>query len=337
MSIYSLLRPLLFSLPAETAHHLSLSSAKWLNNLGLFADVKIRQQPYRVMGLDFPNPVGLAAGLDKNAEYIDALAKMGFGFLEVGTVTPKAQIGNPKPRLFRVKEYQAVINRMGFNNKGVDYLVNQVKQAKYNGILGINIGKNKDTPLEKAHEDYCFCMRKVYPYASYITVNISSPNTPELRKLQDREFLAELLERIKDEQAVLAAKYKRLAPVVLKLDSDMDDQALLEIAELVCEFQFDGVIISNTTVSRDEIIGSPLAKEAGGVSGAPLLSRSTEVLKRFHHITKGKVPLIGVGGIMDAEGALAKKEAGASLIQLYSGLVYKGPELVKEAAAAWHY
>ncbi|OAJ34724.1 quinone-dependent dihydroorotate dehydrogenase [Piscirickettsia salmonis] len=337
MAAYSLLRPLLFALPAETAHHLSLSSAKWLNHLGLLTEAKIRPQPCQVMGLDFPNPVGLAAGLDKNAEYIDALATLGFGFLEVGTVTPKAQLGNSKPRLFRVKEYQAVINRMGFNNKGVDYLVEQVKHAKYTGILGINIGKNKDTPLEQAHEDYCFCMRKVYAYASYITVNISSPNTPELRKLQNKEFLATLLESIKEEQAALAIAHKRFVPVVLKLDSDMDEPALMAVAELVCEYQFDGVIISNTTVSRDEIIASPLAKEVGGVSGAPLLSRSTTVLKRFAELVEGKVPLIGVGGIMNAEGAMLKKQAGAQLIQLYSGLVYQGPELIKEVAAAWHY
>jgi dihydroorotate dehydrogenase len=282
------------------------------------------------MGLTFPNPVGLAAGLDKNGAYIDALAALGFGFIEVGTVTLRPQPGNPKPRLFRVKEAQGIINRFGFNSLGVDALVENVKRSKYKGILGINIGKNFDTPNEHAVDDYLFCLRKVYAYASYVVVNISSPNTKNLRALQEKEALADLLAALKAEQARLADTHRKYVPIALKIAPDLDENQVNEIADLLLEHSMDGVIATNTTVARDSIKGLPHADEAGGLSGAPLREKSTTVIRQLAQRLQGRIPIIGVGGILSGEDALEKIAAGASLVQIYSGLVYRGTGLIAE-------
>jgi dihydroorotate dehydrogenase len=276
----------------------------------------------------------LAAGLDKNADYIDGLASLGFGFIEVGTITPKPQPGNPQPRLFRLPAAQAIINRMGFNNAGVDHLIEQVKKSRYNGILGINIGKNKDTPADKAVDDYVFCMRKVYPYASYITVNLSSPNTPGLRDLQFGEPLEQLLASIKAEQLTLADQHGRYVPVAVKIAPDMADDDIAGVAEALVKHGMDGVIATNTTIARDAVAHLPHGDEAGGLSGAPLTQLSTEVVAKFVNALNGRIPVIGVGGIVDGEAAEAKVAAGAELVQIYSGFIYRGPALIAEAAAA---
>ena len=334
--MFSLLRQCLFSLPTETSHHLALNSLKWAEKLKISSLLASQQpeSPVTVMGLTFPNPVGMAAGLDKNAEYIDGLAALGFGFIEVGTVTPKPQPGNPKPRLFRLPDAQAIINRMGFNNHGVDYLVEQVKRSRYKGILGINIGKNKDTPAEKAVDDYLICMRKVYPYASYITVNLSSPNTPGLRDLQFGEPLEQLLAQLKAEQKLLASKYQRYVPVAVKIAPDMAEDDIQQVAAALVRNGIDGVIATNTTIARDVVQHLPYGDETGGLSGAPLTQVSTAVIKTLAEALGGRLPIIGVGGIMSGEDAKAKIEAGASLVQIYSGFIYKGPELVADAIAS---
>lgn len=334
--LYSLAKPLLFQLDAETSHDLTLKSLKFAEQLGLLAlyPKPPKCQPREVMGLTFPNPVGLAAGLDKNGAYIDGLAALGFGFIEVGTVTPRPQLGNPKPRLFRVKKAQGIINRFGFNNLGVDALVENVKRAKYKGILGINIGKNFDTPIEKAVDDYLICLRKVYKYASYVAVNISSPNTKNLRELQEKDALAELLASLKTEQAKLADLHDHYVPIALKIAPDLDESQINEIADLLLEHKIDGVIATNTTLARDAVQGLPHADEAGGLSGAPVREKSTIVIRQLAQRLQGRIPIIGVGGILSGEDALEKIEAGASLVQVYSGLIYRGPSLVAEVCKA---
>jgi dihydroorotate dehydrogenase len=282
------------------------------------------------MGLDFPNPVGLAAGLDKDGEHIEALAALGFGFIEIGTVTPRPQPGSPKPRLFRLPGSKAIINRMGFNNQGIDRLMANVSQADYRGILGINIGKNFDTPVEKAAADYLFCLRKAYRHAGYIAVNISSPNTPHLRQLQNAEELSNLLYLLKLDQQKLADEHGKYTPVAVKIAPDLEASQVDAIAALLMKYQIDGVIATNTTLSRDEVETLPHGGETGGLSGQPLTQRATAVIRRLHLALQGALPIIGVGGIMSAADAKEKIEAGASLIQIYSGLIYRGPDLVRE-------
>jgi dihydroorotate dehydrogenase len=282
------------------------------------------------MGIDFPNPVGLAAGLDKNADCIKAFAQMGFGFIEVGTVTPRPQVGNPKPRMFRLPAKQALINRMGFNNQGVDYLVEQVKNADFRGVLGINIGKNKDTADEHAVDDYLHCMRKVYPLASYIAVNISSPNTPGLRAFQHGDALDQLLAALKAEQTQLQRHYHRYVPIAVKIAPDLSSEGVNDIASALLKHQIDGVIATNTTLSRDEVAGLPHANEAGGLSGAVLAERSTQVVAQLHAILGEQIPIIAVGGIDGLAVAQQKFAAGAKLVQLYTGFIYRGPGLIKE-------
>lgn len=330
--LYSIAKPWLFKLNAERAHDFTLKNLKRLERSGLLNlyPRPPKCQPRKVMGLEFPNPVGLAAGLDKNGAYIDALSMLGFGFIEIGTITPRAQPGNPKPRMFRLPEAEGIINRFGFNNLGVDALLRNVAAAKYQGILGINIGKNFDTPNELAVDDYLHCLRKVYAHASYVTVNISSPNTKNLRALQEKDALAELLRTLKAEQQVLADQHGRYVPIALKIAPDLDAAQIADIASLLMEYRFDGVIATNTTLARDLVQGLPHAEETGGLSGAPVRDRSTAVIKALSEHLQGALPIIGVGGILGADDAAAKIAAGASLVQIYSGLVYRGPVLVSE-------
>lgn len=333
MSLYTLIRPMLFNLDAEQSHHLTLSLLKKATPFGL-TQQDVVSHPINCMGIEFPNPVGLAAGLDKNGEYIDALAELGFGFIEVGTITPRPQDGNPKPRLFRIPEAKAIINRMGFNNHGVDALIENIKKAKYQGILGINIGKNADTPVEKAIDDYLYCLEKVYHYATYITVNISSPNTKNLRSLQTGSALTDLLSALREKQVALAMEHEHYVPLVLKVAPDLSQQEIDFIASQILEYQFDGLIVTNTTLSRDGVDTLPHGTEEGGLSGQPVFERSTECLRLFANALQGKIPLIGVGGICSGQDAQAKIQAGATLVQLYSGLIYEGPELIKQCVDA---
>jgi dihydroorotate dehydrogenase len=282
------------------------------------------------MGLTFKNPVGLAAGLDKNGECIDAFGAMGFGFVEVGTVTPRPQAGNDKPRLFRLVEAEGIINRMGFNNLGVDNLIENVKKSNYDGILGINIGKNKDTPIEKGAEDYIICMEKVYQYAGYIAVNISSPNTPGLRSLQYGEALDDLLSELKTKQSALEAKHGKYVPLALKIAPDLSDDEISQICESLIKNKIDGVIATNTTLDRSIVEGMKHCDEAGGLSGRPVQSRSTEVVRKLHEELGDQLPIIGVGGVDSYVAAKEKMMAGAKLVQVYSGFIYKGPGLVRD-------
>ncbi len=326
---YALARPLLFGLDAETAHELTIAALHRFSCL-LPAPRASDDPPVTVMGLAFPNRVGLAAGLDKNGVAIDGLAKLGFGFVEIGTVTPRPQPGNPRPRLFRLPERQALINRMGFNNHGVDALLANVGRAKYRGILGINIGKNADTPIERAADDYLLCMEKLYPAASYITVNISSPNTKNLRQLQGAGELDALLKTLKAKQAALADRHGRYVPLALKIAPDLDQAQILEIADALRRQRMDAVIATNTTVSRRGVEGLPGAAEAGGLSGAPLFEAATAVTAALVQALAGEIPVIAAGGITDGKRAAAKLAAGAVLVQIYSGLIYRGPALVAE-------
>ena len=287
------------------------------------------------MGLEFPNPVGLAAGLDKDAAHIDALARLGFGFIEVGTVTPRPQPGNPRPRLFRIRAREALINRFGFNNVGIDAFVANVDRARWRGVLGINIGKNADTPAERAAEDYELCLVKAYSRASYITVNISSPNTQDLRKLQEKDPLDALLWRLAAARERLAERHGKRVPLVLKVSPDLDVSQVTAICEAVTRHGIDGVIATNTSVSREGVERLRHAGEAGGLSGAPILERSTRILSMFHALLHGKATLIGAGGIVSGGDAAQKFAAGASLVQLYTGLVYRGPRLVSECVSAY--
>jgi dihydroorotate dehydrogenase len=335
--MYALLRPLLFSLDAETAHDLTLGSLRLAARSGalpLACRPAPAAQPRRVMGIDFPNAVGLAAGLDKNGEYIDALAALGFGFLEIGTVTPRPQPGNPRPRMFRLPQARAVINRMGFNNLGVDALLANVERSRFSGVLGINIGKNFDTPIERAADDYLACLRKVYARASYVTVNISSPNTKNLRQLQQGDELGALLAALQAERERLSDSHGRRVPLALKIAPDLDDAQIAVIAELLVRHGIDAVIATNTTLARDAVATLPHGAEAGGLSGAPLTASAQEVTRKLAAALAGAVPVIGVGGIMCGEDARRRLEAGASLVQLYTGLVYAGPALVGDCVRA---
>ena len=334
--MYSWLRPALFQLDPETAHHFTLGGLKTLHSLGLTGIIAPRPtaDPRTVMGLVFPNPVGLAAGLDKNGDCIDGLAALGFGFIEIGTVTPRPQPGNPQPRLFRLPQANAIINRLGFNNHGVDKLVGNVKRSNYRGILGINIGKNFDTPVDRAADDYLACLREVYAHASYVVVNISSPNTPNLRQLQNAAELDHLLGALKAEQEKLTDKHGRYTPLAVKIAPDLEPPQIEAIAALLMQHRIDGVIATNTTLSRAGVEALPHAREAGGLSGAPLTQRATAVIRQLHSALQGALPIIGVGGIMCAADAKEKMDAGASLVQIYTGLIYRGPDLVREAVQA---
>ncbi|WP_034297036.1 quinone-dependent dihydroorotate dehydrogenase [Herbaspirillum sp. RV1423] len=337
--LYALARPLLFSLDAETAHHLTLPALRRAAALGLTDFIsKPAADPRTVMGITFPNPIGLAAGLDKDGSYIDGLAALGFGSIEIGTVTPRAQPGNPRPRMFRLPAAHAIINRMGFNNGGVDAFVANVQASRFyqnkQGVLGLNIGKNADTPIERAADDYLHCLEKVYPYASYVTVNISSPNTKNLRQLQDASELDALLSQLKDAQQRLADRHKRYVPVVLKIAPDIDSEQIKNIADALLRHKLDGVIATNTTITRDAVKGLQYADETGGLSGAPVFELSNQVVRGLKAELGDALPIIGVGGILSGSDAKAKIQAGASLVQLYSGLIYRGPALVKECADA---
>ena len=328
---YDLARRFMFTRDAEWAHDFALNNLRRFANTPLSAawSQSVANKPVNFLGLEFKNPVGLAAGLDKNAECIDAFAQMGFGFVEVGTVTPRPQAGNDKPRMFRLPQSNAIINRMGFNNKGVDNLVNNVKAAKYDGILGINIGKNKDTPNEQGKDDYIHCMRKVFEYASYITVNISSPNTPGLRDLQYGAALDDLLQSLKNEQLDLIAKHNKNVPMLVKIAPDLDPIQIEQVSESLLTNKIDGVIATNTTLERSLVQGQQYADEAGGLSGAPVRERSTHIVSELKRLTNNQLPIIGVGGIDDVQSAKEKMNAGADLIQVYTGFIYKGPQLVK--------
>ena len=337
--LYALTRPLLFALDAETAHNLTLPALRRAAALGLTrAFAKPAADPRTVMGVTFPNPVGLAAGLDKDGAYIDGLAALGFGSIEIGTVTPRAQPGNPKPRMFRLPAVLGIINRMGFNNGGVDAFVANVQASKYyqnnEGVLGLNIGKNADTPIERAAEDYLHCLQKVYPYASYVTVNISSPNTKNLRQLQGASELDALLSQLKDAQARLADQHKRYVPLTLKIAPDIDAEQIKTIADALVRHKVDGVIATNTTLNRRDVGGLRYASESGGLSGAPVFDLSNIVIRALKRELGDAVPIIGVGGIMRGADAREKIDAGASLVQLYSGLIYAGPALVRDCAQA---
>ncbi|OIR04745.1 dihydroorotate dehydrogenase (quinone) [mine drainage metagenome] len=334
--MFQLLRPALFALDPETAHHATLDALRTAHCLGTLPFVVKRpaDDPRTVMGLNFPNPIGLAAGLDKNGGYIDPLAALGFGFIEIGTVTPRPQPGNPKPRLFRLPQVQGIINRMGFNNDGVDALIGNVKRAKFKGILGINIGKNADTPIEKAAEDYLIGLRKVYAHASYVAINISSPNTKNLRQLQGGDELDALLAQLKAEQEKLAQQHGKYVPLAVKIAPDLDSDQIRQIAALLIKHHIDGVIATNTTLSREGVENLPHGNEAGGLSGAPVRDKSTAVIRQLAAELQGALPIIGVGGILKGSDALEKMQAGAALVQMYSGMIYRGWELVSECAAA---
>lgn len=335
--MYSLARPFLFSLDAERAHDLGLSALDlaWRTGTTPLITGRVKPLPTIAFGLEFPNPVGLAAGLDKNGEHIDALFGLGFGFVEIGTITPRPQAGNPKPRLFRLPRHGAIINRMGFNNLGVDALVRNVEQTRHRpGPLGINIGKNKDTPNEDALADYLICMEKVYPLADYITVNISSPNTAGLRELQEEQALRRLIGGLREAQEQLAGKHGKRVPMLVKIAPDLSDRDIDGAARVLGELQVDGVIATNTTIGRTGVEADPLAAEAGGLSGAPLLGQSTLVLRRMRARLPESIPLIGVGGIQSGADAVAKMAAGASLVQCYSGLIFRGPALIGDCVEA---
>jgi dihydroorotate dehydrogenase len=330
VSAYALARPLLFSLEPETAHRLTLR----MLDTGLMLFPRVPPCPVPVMGLHFPNPVGLAAGLDKDAAHIDGLARLGFGFIEAGTVTPRPQPGNARPRLFRMVEKEALINRFGFNNVGVDEFLRNVERTQWRGILGINIGKNADTPPERAADDYEIGLEKVYARASYVTVNISSPNTKGLRDLQGDAQLEGLLSRLSLKRQQMTERHGKRLPLALKVAPDLDDAQITAIADAVRRHRIDAVIATNTSISRDGVEGFRHASEAGGLSGAPIRARATAVLARFRAALKGEAALIGAGGIMAGEDAREKREAGASLVQLYTGLIYRGPGLVGECVSA---
>jgi dihydroorotate dehydrogenase len=335
---YLTARSLLFKFDAETAHHLSMNSLRLAERFPLtraFFPNDEFQAPVEVMGLQFPNRVGLAAGLDKEGNTIDALGRLGFGFVEIGTITPRPQPGNPAPRLFRLIEHEAIINRMGFNNSGIEVGVANVRSRKrFKGIVGFNIGKNKDTPNENAADDYLICLRKAFPVADYIAVNLSSPNTPGLRDLQSEEASARLLETLKKEQSRLEAEHGRKVPLLFKVAPDLDPPHVQSLARVFLQGGLDGLIATNTTLDRTAVQGHPRANEAGGLSGRPLTKRSTEIIRAFAAELGGKIPIIGVGGISSAADAVEKVEAGASLVQIYSAFIYQGPKLIQECARA---
>ncbi len=337
--MYSLLRPLLFAADAERAHAIALTSLKAAYHLGLagLAGSPRPPMPMEAFGLNFPNPVGLAAGLDKNGECIDALGKLGFGFIEVGTATPLPQAGNPRPRLFRVPERAAIVNRMGFNNNGIDALMRHVERSRFlarGGIVGVNIGKNKDTPNEKALSDYRYCLERAYAAASYITVNVSSPNTPELRNLQYGEALKKLIGGLRESQEKLGSLHGKRTPILLKIAPDISEVETEALASTLNALRIDGVIATNTTLDHLALADTRHASEAGGVSGSPLYGRATLVLRRLRTQLHQDIPIIGVGGIGSGADAVAKASAGARLVQLYTGLIYRGPALIGECIDA---
>ena len=336
MNLYPLLRPTLFGFDPETAHNLTLSGLKHAHAFGLSGLIapSVQNDPVTAMGLTFPYPVGLAAGLDKNGECIDGLAALGFGFIEIGTITPLPQPGNPKPRLFRIPEACGIINRMGFNNAGVDALIENVRRASYRGILGINIGKNAATPIENAADDYLICLDKVYRHASYVTVNISSPNTKNLRQLQDEAALGDLLTKLKVSQRRLADAHGKYVPLALKIAPDMESEQIAQIARLLMQHEIDGVIATNTTLARDGVENLPYGGETGGLSGSPVKDKSTRVIRELAAQLQGALPIIGAGGILSGADAAEKIAAGASLVQIYSGLIYRGPALISECATS---
>ena len=327
--LYPLLKPLLFAVDPELAHDVSLEMLQQFHRL---LPQRRIEHPTRVMGLDFPNPIGLAAGLDKNADYVDGLSRLGFGFIEVGSVTPRPQPGNPQPRIFRLARQRSLINRMGFNNKGVDYLVERVRDKPRDFVLGINIGKNRDTPLEEALSDYCLGLEKVYSCADYVAINISSPNTPGLRELQNETALENLLTALGEQRRRLEDHHQSRRPLALKLSPDLDPRAVPALADSLRRHSIDGLIATNTTLDREAVSGHRLAAESGGLSGAALSERSREVLSAFYRELGDEIPIISVGGIDSVDEARLRFELGASLIQLYTGLIYRGPGLVKRIA-----
>ena len=337
VNYYPLIKRLLFGLDAENAHDLALfllkaTSPTWLVKRRI---QKFPSYPVRLLGLNFPNPVGLAAGFDKNSDYLHALSGLGFGFIEVGTVTPKPQFGSPKPRLFRLPSVSGIINRMGFNNLGVDHLVHQLQQRRISGIVGANIGKNANTPLERAAEDYCYCLRKVYPYADYITVNISSPNTPGLRELQSPKYLHDLLTELdKTQTELISSPTQAKRPLFIKIDPDLNDFALQQLINIVTQHRVDGFIATNTTIDHHTVAHLPEGHQLGGLSGSPLRHQATQVVQKLSKMLEGQLPIIATGGILTVEDALEKFAAGASLIQLYSGLIYQGPGLIRDIVLA---
>jgi dihydroorotate dehydrogenase len=330
---YCLVKPIVLALDPETAHELAIAGMRTLSAL-IPGGGPLPDTPRRIMGIDFPNRIGLAAGLDKNGECIDALAGWGFGFIEVGTVTPRPQPGNPKPRMFRLPRVEGIINRMGFNNHGIDALIANVKSSRFKGILGINIGKNAETPIERAAADYLTGLSKAYPHASYIAVNISSPNTKNLRALQGESELDALLGALKARQEELTQQHGRLVPLALKIAPDLDDTQIANIADALRRHHIEAVIATNTTLDRSKVAGQPHADESGGLSGAPLFDASTLVVRKLATALSGEVPIIAAGGVVDGQKAKAKLDAGAQLVQIYSGLVYRGPQLVKECVIA---
>lgn len=337
-ALYPIARRCLFRLDPETAHEVSMAGLKFAEKSGILrlaTPAKIPGAPVEVMGLQFPNRIGLAAGLDKCGDTIDALGALGFGCIEMGTITPRPQPGNPKPRLFRLVEHEAVINRMGFNNPGIaEGVANVKKSRRYKGVVGFNIGKNKDTPNENAADDYLICLREAYPVAGYIAVNLSSPNTPGLRDLQGPEASARLLEKLKTAQAELAAEHGRYVPLLFKVAPDLEESHIRELSRVFLDGGLDGLIATNTTLNRAAVSGHRYADEAGGLSGRPLTARSTEVIGAFATELGGRIPIIGVGGISSAEDAIDKIRAGASLVQIYTSFIYQGPALVRRIAEA---
>ena len=332
--MYRFVRSFLFLLNPELAHHLSMKGLKLACFVGLIREKSITSKPITIMGLKFPNRIGLAAGLDKNAEYINSLSKLGFGFIEVGTVTPRSQPGNSRPRSFRLIKEEGIINRFGFNNVGIDKFIENIKKANFKGVLGINIGKNFDTPIDKAVDDYLICFRKAYRYAGYIAINISSPNTKNLRNLQNDKYLEILLKALNNEQKILHKKFKKLVPFVVKVSPDNSSKQLNSIAKLLLKYKVNGVIATNTTIDRKGILNSKYSMEEGGLSGAPLNKKSTNVIKHLNKCLDGKIPIIGVGGIITADDGVDKIKNGASLIQIYTGLIFRGHELVNELRKA---
>jgi len=331
---YRYLRELLFLLPPELAHQVTLGGLNWLHHFGLsqYFIAKCETNPVEIMGITFPNRVGLAAGLDKNGDYIDALASLGFGHLELGAVTPNPQPGNPQPRLFRDIKAEAMINRMGFNNKGVDYLVERLKDRQTDTIIGVNIGKSKDTPLAQAADDYLICMDKLYAHVNYLSINISSPNTPKLRKLQTQEHLDALLTAIMQRRDQLQAKHNKHVPIAIKLSPDLTQKELEPISQLLINHQVDSVIATNTSVDHSGMMDTTIAREAGGMSGRPLLPLANTALEHLFQRLHNQIPIIGVGGILCPHDAIIKRQYGAQLIQLYTGLIYKGPKLIADIA-----
>lgn len=328
---YRFLRDVLFQLDPETAHALTLNALKlfYPNCLAKRRIAHFPKKPVTAFGVEFPNPLGLAAGLDKNADYIDPLLGLGFGFIEIGGVTPKPQMGNPKPRLFRVPEHRALINRMGFNSLGVDYVVKRMRQRKLPGVVGVNLAKNRETPLEKAADDYLYCLERVYPYVDFATINVSSPNTPGLRDLQQGDYLSALLYEIKHGEHRLLHEHERRVPLLIKISPDLTEQELAVVAEHVKQFELDGVVATNTSTSREWIAGHPHAAEKGGLSGRPIFERNLSAVKQLRSLLGG-LPIVSVGGIMSADDAKLVMAAGATLLQIYTGFIYEGPSLVRQ-------